>query len=162
MQPSRREKLPMTRISSPKNPIAVFVSVEQDENGYPSVSREQLWCIPVGENKCIVDNIPFYAREISMGDEIYFQTRNSEHWFNGVSKPSRNTTLRTFARKDGLVSNLVTKIRSFGGLTEKMEGSPVIAVSLPPSANIAGALDYLDRESDAGNVGFEESCVRYR
>jgi hypothetical protein len=57
---------------------------------------------------------------------------------------------------------LVPTLQSFGGMIEKMEGSPLIAVSLPASADIEGVMDYLDRESNAGSIGFEESSVRYR
>jgi len=35
-------------------------------------------------------------------------------------------------------------------------------VSLLASTDIASVLDFLDLENDAGNVGFEESRVRYR
>jgi hypothetical protein len=97
-----------------------------------------------------------------MGDEILTEFRDGERWFSAVLTPSRNTTIRAFAQKVEVESVLVVKLESFGGLAEKMEGSPLVAVSFPPTADLAGALEYLDRESDAGNVAFEESCVRYR
>jgi len=152
----------MINNSSSEEPTAVFFPVEQDDNGHPSVSREQIWCLPGEKGRFIVNNIPFYARDISMGDEISTDIRNGEWWFSTLTKPSQNTTIRAFARKPEVAQKLVPRLQSFGGLTEKMEGSPLVAVSLPPAADIAGVLDYLDRESDAGNVAFEESCVRYR
>lgn len=145
-----------------RNPVRVFFPVEQDESGYPAVSREQIWCVPTKDDLFLVDNTPFYAREISMGDEISVERRGRELWFSKLHKRSRNTTLRAFARNDDFAPALIPKLRSFGGVTEKMEGSPLIAVSLPPGADIAGALEFLDRESAVGNVAFEESSVRYR
>jgi hypothetical protein len=147
---------------STEQPTAVFFSVEQDENGYPSVGCEQVWCLPVERDRFVVEDIPFYARDVSMGDEISTELRDVERWFSAVVRPSRNTTIRAFARKPEIEKTLRPKLESFRGLTKKMEGSPLIAVSLPPSADIAGAMDYLDRESNAGNVAFEESCVRQR
>jgi len=97
-----------------------------------------------------------------MGDEISTEIRDGDRWYSALVKPSRNTTVRAFARRAEIESTLAPRLESFGGLSEKMEGSPLIALSLPPTADIAGALDYLDRDSDAGNVAFEESCVRYR
>ena len=152
----------MTSNSKSQEPTAVLFPVERDQHGYPSVSREQIWCLSVRGDRFIVDNIPFYARDVSMGDEILTEFRDGERWFSAVLTPSRNTTIRAFAQKVEVESVLVVKLESFGGLAEKMEGSPLVAVSFPPTADLAGALEYLDRESDAGNVAFEESCVRYR
>jgi len=145
-----------------KDPVAILFLVEPDENGYPSVSLEEIWCTSAGGDKFIIDNIPFYARDVSMGDEISTEIRDGERWFKKVAKLSRNTTVRVFARKSEIAPMLVPTLQSFGGMIEKMEGSPLIAVSLPASADIEGVMDYLDRESNAGSIGFEESSVRYR
>jgi hypothetical protein len=152
----------MNTLQDSITPISVLFSVQQDENGFPSVTCEQIWCLPAAGGNFVIDNVPFYARDVSMGDEIATEIRNGERWFASVSKPSRNTTVRVFARKDEFSTTLAPSLESFGGLVEKMQGPPLIAVSFPPSADIARALEYLDRESAAGNVAFEESSVRYR
>ena len=59
-------------------------------------------------------------------------------------------------------SDLFFALRAFGGQTEKMEGIHLAAISFSPSADLMSALDFLDRESESGNVAFEESSVRYR
>ena len=143
-------------------PSSVFFHVEQDKNGNPPITREEVWCIHKDGDRYIVDNIPFYARDISMGDEINTEIRNGERWFQAVTAPSKNTTVRVYARNPMTASTLLPLIHSFGGLTEKMEDSPLIAINFPPSADIAAAMEYLDRESEAGNLAFEESSVRYR
>jgi hypothetical protein len=143
-------------------PVRVFFSVSQDETGYPQVTCEQIWCLPVSGTRFIVDNIPFYARDISLGDEVETETNDGERWYTRLINPSRNTTIRVFARNEASAPLLIPQIRAFGGQTEKMEGSPLIAISLPPVADLAGALEYLDRESEAGNLAFEESSVRYQ
>jgi hypothetical protein len=142
-------------------PVSVLFALEQEQSEYP-VSFEQIWCLPVQDDIYLIDNIPFYARDVSIGDEIRTKLRDGGRWFTCVTKPSTNTTLRMFARNPTFEPLLRPKLESFGGQTEKIQGSPLIAVSLPPSADIASALDFLDRENEAGNVSFEESCVRYR
>lgn len=145
-----------------EEPVSVFFALEQEQSQYPPVSCEQIWCLPIQEDIYQIDNIPFYARDVSIGDEIRTELRDGGRWCICVTKPSTNTTLRVFARNPTFEPLLRPKLESFGGQTEKMQGSPLIAVSLPSSADIASALDFLDRENEAGNVGFEESCVRYR
>jgi len=148
--------------SQTSEPTKIYFTVGRDESAYPSVSREQLWCLPVDGDRFTDDNIPFYARDVSMGDEVSTEMREGERWFSKVLRPSRNSTVRTVALKPEAHPLLGAKLESFGALTEKMEASPLVALSLPPTADIAGVMHYLDRESDAGNVDFEESCVRYK
>ena len=155
----RVEKMNEKMVGEPEK---IFFAIEQDHSKYPSVSCEQLWCLPVQTDTYLIDNIPFYARDVSIGDEIRTELRDDRRWCICVTKPSTNTTLRVFARNPIFEPMLRPRLESFGGLTEKMEGSPLIAVSLPGIADIASALAFLDREYEAGNVGFEESCVRYR
>jgi hypothetical protein len=142
-------------------PVRVFFPLEQDENGYPPVTCEMIWCLPA-TGSYVVDNIPFYARDISLGDEVQTELRDGELWFVGLATPSKNTTVRGFARNGIFAPLLIPQLQAFGGVTEKMEGSDLVAISFSPSSDIAGALDYLDRETKVGNVAFEESSVRYR
>jgi len=144
-----------------KELVEVFFSVIQDENGWPPLSCERIWCLPSDDDVFVVDNIPFYARDISFGDEVQTEESDGVRWFASLVKPSGNTTLRVFALNKAVGPLLIPKLRALGGLTEKMEGSDFIAVSLPPSADIAQVLDFLDRESNNGNLAFEESSVRY-
>ena len=143
-------------------PVEVHFPVDQDESGYPPVNDETIWCLPTDSGTFIVDNIPFYATNISMADEILAERRDGQLWFQSVVNPSKNTTVRVFARHSSIAPLVMPRMQSFGGLTEKMEGSDLIAVSFPRTADLAGALAFLDHESEVGNLAFEESAVRYR
>lgn len=144
------------------DPIQVVFSVDQNEEGYPPVKEESIWCLPKAPGIFKVDNIPFYAANISLEDEVAAETKGGALRFVKLIHRSKNTTIRVFARKGSFEPIVVPSIESFGGVTERMEGSPLVAVSFPPSADLAGALEFLDRESAAGNLAFEESSVRYR
>ena len=143
-------------------PVKVMFPVEPGESGQPAITCEQLWCLPIGGDRFVVDNIPFYAREISLEDEVEIHLRDGERWFVGVVNPSKNTTVRVFPRRSDAATALTDRLRAFGGHTERMEGSELLAISFPPSADLSAALDYLDAETAVGNVAFEESSVRYR
>jgi hypothetical protein len=142
--------------------VRILFQVEQDPSGYPPVSREEIWCLPLSQDILVVDNIPFYARDISLGDEICVKIEDGSRWFASLVKPSSNTTLRVFVHRQAAAPLVISRLRSFGALTEKMERMDLIAVCLPATTDIAGILAYLDRETDIGSVAFEESSVRYR
>src|SRR6266700_2140016 len=60
------------RISSMSEPIHVKVGfyLEQDEDGWPPVTRENILAVDLGGGRYRIDNIPFYVRGISDGDVI--------------------------------------------------------------------------------------------
>ena len=144
------------------DPVKVIFPVEQNAGGYPPLKEECIWCLPKGSGVFQVDNIPFYAVDLSLEDEIVAEMRDGVLRFVRLMRPSKNTTIRVFAREKSSESVIRPHMESFGGATEKMEGSSLVAVSFPPSADLAGALACLDRESAAGRLALEESAVRYR
>ncbi len=144
-------------------PVQVIFSLDETTSASSGLSEEAIWCLPtMSSNSFVVDNIPFYATDISMGDEIKAEVSSAKLRFMKVLRKSKNTTVRLFAMQGSAESELIPKMQSFGGLTEKMEGSSLVAVSLPPTADLAGAFAYLDSESEKRRIGFEELSVRYR
>lgn len=48
----------------------VFFKLEPDDDGYPPVSVESLWAQENQDGTCVIDNIPFYTREATLGDVV--------------------------------------------------------------------------------------------
>jgi hypothetical protein len=142
--------------------VKVYVDLEVDDSGYPPVSSESLWCVPTAYGSYVVDNIPFYAREISMGDEITADASEGLLVFKSVLKPSANSTIRVFVKRKEAQERITSALRNFDCDTETMEGMPLIAVSLPPDCQLQEALAFVDEEADLGTVAIEESAVRYQ
>ncbi len=143
-------------------PVKVYVDLEVDDSGYPPVSSEFLWCIPTTQGSYIVDNIPFYAREISMGDEVTADVSEGLLAFRSVLKPSANSTIRVFVKRKEAQERITSQLQKFGCNTEAMEGTPLIAVSLPPDCRLQEALAFMDEEAGLGTAAIEESAVRYQ
>jgi hypothetical protein len=138
--------------------LEVHFPVGEDE----PVASELMWCNKNSDGTVTIDNIPFYARDVSIGDVIAVESRNGELWFNGVVKPSSNTTVRVIGMRKKAFDEIISTLRNLGGEAEKMHEREFAAVSFPPSADLAAAFEFLDRESEEENLGFEESAVRYR
>jgi len=80
------------------DPVSVLFEVAQDESGYPPATTETLWCVPTKSGTYVVDNIPFFVREISLGDEIEVVKKNEVLQFSRLVKKSRNSTVRVSLR----------------------------------------------------------------
>ena len=147
---------------SKNKPVKVYVDIEVGASGYPPVSSEFLWCIPTAHGSYIVDNIPFYAREISMGDEVAADVSKGHLAFRSVLKPSANSTIRVFVKRKEAQERITSQLQQFGCDTEAMDGMPLVAVSLPPDCQLQKALAFMDEEGDLCNIAIEESAVRYQ
>ena len=76
------------------NRTKVFFVQQIDENKYET---ESLWC-KVEDNLFIVDNIPFIAERVSLGDtiEVEFDEDDKQYYFEDFVASSGNTTVRIY------------------------------------------------------------------
>lgn len=142
--------------------VKVYFELEQDQEGYPPVSSEFLWCLPTGRGTYIVDNIPFFVRDVSLEDEISAKKAGRVLWFSGLLKKSRNSTVRVLLKKPDLTIMIREKLENLGCGSELMDDLSLIAITMPRESSIAEALAFLDQQCEYGNIGIEESAVRYR
>lgn len=142
--------------------VKVHFTLSPDEDGYPPTDSEFLWCIPTEHRTYIVDNIPFFVRDISLGDEISARRTGKILQFSRLERKSRNTTIRILIKKPNVLEIIRERIESLGGGAEFMEDLSLLAVTMPPESSIVGALTFLDEQAEQGNVGIEESAVRYQ
>ena len=144
------------------NPVKVHFKLEQDEDGYPPTDSEFLWCIPTERGTYVVDNIPFFARDISLGDEISARKKGTILQFSQLVRQSSNTTVRVLIKKMEALEMIRERLEALGCGTELMQDMLLIAVTIPPEAPIAETLSFLDGQAEQGNIGIEESAVRYQ
>ncbi len=144
------------------NRVKVHFQLEPDNSACSPTKSEFLWCIPTKRGSYIVDNIPFFARDISLGDEISAEQVEKVLHFSRVLHESKNSTVRVLLKKPGITKAIRDKLHGFGCGTELMDHLSLLAVTMPPDSLIAEAFSFLDNEADKLNIGIEESAVRYQ
>ncbi len=141
--------------------MKVYFDLQPDENGYPPAESEFLWCTPTKHGTYLIDNIPFFVRDISVGDEISAE-KGRRLQFTGLLEKSKNSTVRVLMKKPARTAGLRKQLSDLGCGTELMDELSLVAVSIPPDAQISEALAFLDKEAEKGLIGIEESSVRYQ
>lgn len=143
--------------------VKVKFPVIQEEEGFPPVTAEYLWCTRKGPS-FVVDNIPFYVQDISLGDTISAGVNeDGELFFHELLVPSSNSTIRVLVRNEATTTEVVRLLESFGCAMEG--GSTIrglIAVSAPREAELVRLFEFLDSELERGTITFEEASVRYK
>ncbi|MDQ0065121.1 DUF4265 domain-containing protein [Chryseobacterium lathyri] len=143
-----------------KNRIKVFFVQETAEKEYQT---ESLWCKADVDN-FIVDNIPFIAERISLGDTIEATIDEDDglYYFEDFVANSGNTTVRIFIYND--YENKIEEVRSWlkerGCNSEVLLERNIIAVNIPEDVTYAPIKKYLD-EGEGNIWTYEESCLEH-
>jgi hypothetical protein len=142
----------------------VYFELRHEMETYSPAKTEFLWCVPTGRGTYIVDNIPFFVRDVSLNDEISANSVRNRLVFSKVVRESTNSTVRVLMNdNDEKSTNRVREmLDDFGCGTELMAELGLLAVSMPQTARIAEALSFLDKEAELNVLGIEESAVRYK
>lgn len=138
--------------------VKILVPTEA-ENGYPPEEWESLWAKPLGGGRFKIDNIPFYAKNLSCDDIVEVSREADGYLFRRVIERSENSTIRVvvydLAKEDSVRSDLTD-------LGCSMEGtgiSGMIAINVP-KVSLTEVLDFLEAAYAEEKLDFEEGALR--
>jgi uncharacterized protein DUF4265 len=139
----------------------IHFQLTQDEDGYPPVGVESVWAEP-GENpgEYIIDSIPFFIREATLDDIVRAREQDGQRWFEATVRPSLHSLIRVVFFDSEQVDRVNKRLVELGCSTEYLRAYKLLAVSIPPDAKLSDVQRYLQSESDAGTVDYEEPILR--
>lgn len=131
--------------------------------GEKEYETESLWCKSDGDY-FVVDNIPFIAKRISLGDtiEAEFDDDDGQYYFEDFIASSGNSTLRLYVYENQ--TNKIDQIKKW--LQEKQCSTEVfldrniIAVNVPKNVSYQPIKKYLD-QGEGNCWTYEESCLEH-
>ncbi|MDB5276258.1 MAG: hypothetical protein JWR61_1213 [Ferruginibacter sp.] len=123
---------------------------------------ESLWCIKDGDNY-IVDNIPFIAKRVSLGDTIKaeFDTAENAYYFDDFVAVSGNTTLRIYFKNEQIIEDVRHQLNNFGCSAEIFLARKILSVNVPGTVDYAPVKQYLDEGEQKEKWQYEESCLAH-
>jgi hypothetical protein len=130
--------------------------------GENELETESLWCIQDGDNY-IVDNIPFVAKRISLGDTIKaeYDTDEKVYYFDDFVSVSGNTTVRIFFDDVQSIESVREDLNGLGCQSEVLLQKKIVAVNIPKEVNYQPIKDFLDRGEQQQKWTYEESCLAH-
>jgi len=75
------------------------------EDGWRPVGSERLWALPLGENRYRIDNVPWFVRDLAVGDVVIAKSedRGSHPVFAELVQRSDHVTVRLICFRGGLL-----------------------------------------------------------
>ncbi|WP_050553898.1 DUF4265 domain-containing protein [Leptospira santarosai] len=131
------------------------------ENSSGNLETESIWAIPNKEGY-IIDNIPFYVKEIAVGDLVSAtQDSNGHLWFSKLLKPSGHSTVQIWFSDISIVSEIRNKLTQSGCPSEISEIPQLIAVDIPPNVDYNIIQDFLEEGEKKGLFEYQEACLGF-
>lgn len=139
----------------------IIFELEQDDVGYPPVNAEGVWATPAGENRFVIDNIPFFTYEATLGDVVEATEHQEALLYKKTIKPSGGSLLRVIYYKGTDPTELREKLLSLGCSTEWDKNHRVIAIAVPEEAKLEPVRAFLQDGLQRDLWDYEEAIVRH-
>lgn len=151
---------PSSLCHDPRNSgvVRVFVRIQQDEDGYPGVDIEGLWCAPEGRYHRI-DNIPFFAPGLACGDLIRTRAEGDQLWLEALIEESGHATVWAICRDEQMKDEVRSSAASLGCSSELSHNPRYVSIDVPPEVDRAAVRRMLDLGEQVGKWEFAEGVA---
>ena len=139
----------------------VKILLEYGSSAQANREIESVWAMPVVDGYQI-DNIPFYAREIALGDVVNAKTDiDGSLRFSSFVRPSGHSTVRLWFAKGSVhaVVSIRQKLRELGCTSEQSDLPRLVAIDIPPLVPYKRARQFFVDGEKAGLFEYDEACL---
>ncbi|HYG06224.1 MAG TPA: DUF4265 domain-containing protein [Stenotrophomonas sp.] len=141
--------------------IKVHFQLLQDADGYPPVAVESIWATPGdAPNIFVLDNIPFFVRQATVGDVVKVREQDGRYWFDHAVAKSGNSLIRAVFFNSTGVDEVKVCLVSRGCAAEYLQAHNLLAVNVPVETDLASIQQYLDAKAAEGMLDYEEPILR--
>ncbi len=139
----------------------VHFQLEQDEDDYPPVAVESVWATPgQGPGRFVLDNVPFFTRDATLGDEVAVSVAEGGYWFESVVNRSGNSLIRVVFFDTSHRDRVMQDLQALGCSTESLAAHSLVAVNVPEQVPLRTVREYLQGETAADHLDYEEPILR--
>jgi Domain of unknown function (DUF4265) len=125
------------------------------------MAHESAWVVDLGEGHFLIDSIPFFAREGTLGDTITAAEENGELRYAETIERSGNSLFRVVYFKGIDPSEIRRALASLGCSTELNDVHRLIAVNVPAEVRLEDVRAYLEPGCTSGRWDYEEAILRH-
>ena len=144
--------------------VKVVFDLPRDEDGWPPAATESLWAIPVTPDTARLDNTPFFVRGVAAGDLIRVRRGPDGQLQAGEQLTwSGHCTIRILVFRDGPLGGTwqqaLDMFTPLGVTGEGIARFRIIALDVPPDADLAAVKRLLRHGQQDGWWEYEEGCI---
>ncbi|GMU67322.1 MAG: hypothetical protein AMXMBFR36_35960 [Acidobacteriota bacterium] len=112
------------------------------------------------DNGYEVDNIPFYVKELALGDLVAAESdSDGALWYSGLIEASGHSTIRLWFSNKHDVQAVRNRLRNVGCASELSELPRLVAIDVPPNVPYSAIKELLDDWEKQGALEYQEACL---
>lgn len=138
----------------------VKIAVHLAPSDWHSHAIETMWAQPVGEDRYAIQNVPFFAYELSFDDVVRAPLVAGQRVVQEIAERGGHSTYRVFlsdgVRADSEAFAVAWKPLNDLGVTFEQANARLLAVDIPVSADIYAVYRLLEAGESSGVWDFEE------
>jgi len=124
-----------------------------------NIAEETIWAQPLEKGLYQIDNIPFYAPNISNKDIIAVEDDEGVLYFDDLIEASGHSTVQIIFFDDSKSKDLLKKLEEVGCKWEGMKDEPYYTIDIPSNVNYDTVNDILKNGSEKEQFDYKESCL---
>lgn len=124
-----------------------------------NIAEETVWAVLLENGLYRIDNIPFYAPNVSNKDIITVEDDDGILYFDDLIEPSGHSTVQLIFFDNSKAKDLLERLEKIGCKWEGMKEQPYYAVDIPSNVHYQTVKNVLDKESEIGVLDYKESCL---
>jgi hypothetical protein len=147
-------------VHQPQDASSGFVKIviPLDADAWHGHATESVWATEVGNGKYRIENVPFYAMELSFGDVVRAAPKDGSLQFDCVASRGGHSTYRVITRDgadDSQVRSALSDLNSNGASYER-DTANLLAVDIPKVTDVPRIYRILEDKEKTGVWDFEE------
>lgn len=126
--------------------------LDVDEDGWPPVAAESVWCEEVGDLYRIC-NTPFFVKGIAFGDVVRVKSvGNNEVTLDDVIEQSGNSTIWLYFQKEGIACAMLADLGDLGCGYEGSALDGYFSVNVPKAVDIDKVVNVFTSLEESGDL----------
>lgn len=147
------EKKEQTKMNNSK----VLLTYDDGEGNY---QVESVWATKQGSNYRI-DNIPFFAPNIALGDLVSIEEDEGELHFESLVQPSGHSTVQMIIFDENKMLLVGSELENLGCTWEGSHIKNLISIDIPKNIDYGIVKQYLDKGEKENHWSYKEACLAH-
>ncbi|MBI4819637.1 MAG: DUF4265 domain-containing protein [Deltaproteobacteria bacterium] len=139
----------------------VVFELEEGDDGFPPARFESVWAFEQGDRTYLLDNIPFFAHEATIGDRVEAEDVDGQLRYRKTVSTSGNSLVRVLYSPEVDVDGILSDLRGLGLSAETYIEYRLVAIDVPSGAHLTPLRSYLERRLELGELDYEEPLLRH-